>query len=205
MNSTASQSSSSGWLGYSPCNPRSPVSFERPMPKSRDHRRLAKTRAVRGLSRATIQCARSRRVARRVLRRNPVSDRGGEEGGGAGSTTGPDLSCQSPRLSRRISRGFAEIVAGTEGMALSDGGVRLQFSSGREFGRGLGLGLSCARSSGAIPASSHRVVGLLLRRGGDAEERTPFVEGHALLGPFRRVFLILPSLFQAPFSRMSLK
>ena len=48
MNSAASQSSSSGWLGHSPCEPKSFSTLERPVPKNCCHSRLTKTLAVSG-------------------------------------------------------------------------------------------------------------------------------------------------------------
>ena len=47
---TASQSSSSGWLGSSPCVPKSSSVSTSPMPKSCAQKRLTATRAVSGLS-----------------------------------------------------------------------------------------------------------------------------------------------------------
>ena len=57
MNSTASQSSSSGWLGGSPWMPKSSGVRTMLRPKSSAHQRLTVTRAVSGFSRATSQRA----------------------------------------------------------------------------------------------------------------------------------------------------
>ena len=51
MNSVASQSSSSGWVGGSPCVPKSSLVSTRPRPKNCSQTRLTATRAVSGLSR----------------------------------------------------------------------------------------------------------------------------------------------------------
>ena len=63
MNSTASQSSSSGWLGNVPCVPKSSSVSTRPRPNSCAQKRLTMTRAVSGLSRSTSQRASPRRSA----------------------------------------------------------------------------------------------------------------------------------------------
>ena len=62
MNSAASQSSSSGWVGLSPCVPKSSEVRTRPRPKNSCHMRLTATRAVSGLLRETIQRARPSRT-----------------------------------------------------------------------------------------------------------------------------------------------
>ena len=66
-NSTASQSSSSGWVGQAPCEPKSSSVVTSPWPKASFQSRLTNTRAVSGFSRATSQRARSSRVARRSV------------------------------------------------------------------------------------------------------------------------------------------
>ena len=63
MNSTASQSSSSGWLGGSPCAPKSSTVFTRPVPKSICQSRLTATRAVSGFA-ADDQPPRQRKPVR---------------------------------------------------------------------------------------------------------------------------------------------
>jgi hypothetical protein len=57
MNSTASQSSSSGWLGYSDCIPKSSLLFTIPVPKYVSQNRLTATRAVSGWFGATSHFA----------------------------------------------------------------------------------------------------------------------------------------------------
>ncbi len=47
-NWTASQSSSSGWLGGSPCEPKSSAVLTMPVPKTWSQNRLTATRAVSG-------------------------------------------------------------------------------------------------------------------------------------------------------------
>ena len=61
--SVASQSSSSGCDGSSPCEPNSSLVATMPMPKSCSQKRLAKTRAVSGLFSSTSQRASARRLA----------------------------------------------------------------------------------------------------------------------------------------------
>ena len=63
MKSTASQSSSSGWLGYWPWAPKSAGVATMPVPKKICQRRLTATRAVSGWSRIVIHLARPRRLA----------------------------------------------------------------------------------------------------------------------------------------------
>ena len=62
MNSTASQSSNSGWLGRSPCTPKSSVVFTSPMPKNICQERFTVTRAVSGCPGADNQRASPRRL-----------------------------------------------------------------------------------------------------------------------------------------------
>ena len=92
MNSAASQSSSSGCVGHSPCEPRSSSIFEMPCRRTARHTRLTKTRAVSGFAGETSQFARSSRVARRP----PVSSLP-RKAGMAGCTISPDSSIQLPR------------------------------------------------------------------------------------------------------------
>ena len=68
-NSQASQSSSSGWVGQAPCEPKSSSVVTSPWPKTSFQSRLTITRATSGLSRAASHRARSRRVSRRSLTR----------------------------------------------------------------------------------------------------------------------------------------
>ena len=103
MNSAASQSSSSGWLGYSAWLPRFSLVFTRPVPKNRSHIRFTHTRAVSGLSRATIHFASDSRSAF-----VPSGNRG-RNAGSAASTLSPRLS-YSPRLSTKASRGVPSFI-----------------------------------------------------------------------------------------------
>src|SRR5258705_1554879 len=59
MNSSASQSSSSGCVGWEPANPKSLSLSTRPLPKYVCHIRFTVTRAVRGLDGSTSHLARS--------------------------------------------------------------------------------------------------------------------------------------------------
>src|SRR5436305_2097958 len=61
-NCTASQSSSSGWLGGSPWAPKSSAVFTKPVPKNCCQNRFTATRAVSGCSGLTSQRARPRRL-----------------------------------------------------------------------------------------------------------------------------------------------
>src|SRR5437879_8483268 len=63
MNSTASQSSSSGCEGVSLCDPRSSLVLTRPVPKYVCQTRLTNERAVVGDLRSTSHWAKSSRVA----------------------------------------------------------------------------------------------------------------------------------------------
>jgi len=63
-NSVASQSSSSGCEGRSPCVPKSSAVFTSPTPKTVCQYRLTATRAVSGWSGRTSHFARSSRVSR---------------------------------------------------------------------------------------------------------------------------------------------
>ena len=100
MNSTASQSSSSGCVGQAPCAPKSSGVATIPWPNAEPQSRLTNTRAVSGLSRETTQRARSSRVARRSPRaRRPSPSR---NAGTDGVTTSPESSSQLPRGKIRI-------------------------------------------------------------------------------------------------------
>jgi hypothetical protein len=99
--SLASQSSNSGCDGGSPCTPKSALVRTRPVPKNCCHNRFTATRAVSGFSFATIQFAKSRRVARAV---GSASLSGGSTAGTPGSTFSPFLS-YCPRIITNASRG----------------------------------------------------------------------------------------------------
>src|SRR5947207_15958619 len=66
INSQASQSSNSGWLGGVPCVPKSFSVSTRPRPKYCCQTRLTATRARSGFSGETSQRARSNRVSREL-------------------------------------------------------------------------------------------------------------------------------------------
>src|SRR4051812_25184597 len=61
-NSVASQSSSSGWLGPPPCEPKPSAVSPTPAPKCSCQARLTATRAVSGLAGSTSQRANPRRL-----------------------------------------------------------------------------------------------------------------------------------------------
>ncbi len=105
VNSMASQSRSSGLLGYSPWSPKSPMLLLRPDPKNWLQSLLTNTRAVSGLSGEAIHLARSRRVS-------PIFFPLVRNSGGAGWTMGPSWFVQSPRGSRRTTLRLAEMVVG---------------------------------------------------------------------------------------------
>ena len=100
-NSTASQSSSSGWTGHSPWAPRSSTRLLMPVPKSCFQSRFTNTRAVSGFSGEVSHLARSSRVSRLPF----VPDGWGRKWGTAGSTTAPLWSCQLPRGRTRVTGG----------------------------------------------------------------------------------------------------
>ena len=114
MNSAASQSSSSRCVGHSPCDPRSSSTFDSPVPKNSRHVRLTNVRAVSGLSRATSQFARSRRVAR-----SPFVSSAPRNRGIAGSTIGADSSIQLPRGRMRVCAGSTDTAVTTRGIDAS--------------------------------------------------------------------------------------
>ena len=114
MNSAASQSSNSGCVGHSPCDPMSSSTLVMPMPKNWRHSRLTKTRAVSGFCWLTSQLARSSRVARCP----PVSNLP-RKAGTAGCTISPDSSIQFPRDRIRVSVGVVASETTTRGMAAS--------------------------------------------------------------------------------------
>ena len=61
-NSTASQSSSSGCDGGSPCDPKSSAVFTMPVPNTCCQNRFTVTRAIRGLEGSTIHSAKPSRL-----------------------------------------------------------------------------------------------------------------------------------------------
>src|SRR5437762_3502360 len=61
MKSAASQSSSSGWLGSSPCEPKSSTVLTSPEPKYICQKRLTDTRAVKGFEGSTSHRAKPSR------------------------------------------------------------------------------------------------------------------------------------------------
>ena len=131
MNSEASQSSNSGWLGHSPCEPKSFSTLERPVPKNCCHIRLAKTLAVSGFSGDTSQLAKSRRLARRL----PVSNFP-RNIGTAGWTTLPESSIQFARGRIRVSLGCTDTETNTVGTA--DWSMRRS-----AFSRSAGINADC--------------------------------------------------------------
>ena len=98
--STASQSSSSGWLGHSACEPKFSEVFTKPVPKKFSQARLTQTRAVKGCWPFTSQRAKPRRLL------GSPAGRGGSAAGSFRSTFAPGLS-YSPRSSTKASLGWA--------------------------------------------------------------------------------------------------
>src|SRR5204862_4842403 len=80
-NSTASQSSSSGCDGGSPCEPKSSAVFTRPVPKISCQKRFTVTRAVSGFEGSTSHRARPSRL------RGRETAIGGSTDGAAGVTS----------------------------------------------------------------------------------------------------------------------
>ena len=121
MNSAASQSSSSGCVGHSPCEPRSSSAFDKPVPKNWRHRRLTKTRAVSGFrgrdqpvgqiqaggaAPAGIELARNRgRRARRSRPIHPSSWRAAECGCRAGVVASVTIT-RGMAASQQVALGF---------------------------------------------------------------------------------------------------
>ena len=89
--SVASQSSSSGWLGISPCVPKSSAVRTSPTPNIDCHRRLTVTRAVSGLAGSTNQRASPSRL------RGRPGDKRGNVAGVAAVTSAPGL-LYAPRM-----------------------------------------------------------------------------------------------------------
>ena len=86
MKVVASQSSSSGWLGYSPCSPKFSDVLTRPVPKYICQKRFTATRAVSGWSGSTSQRANPSRSF------EYSSGIGGSTAGTPGSTRSPGTS-----------------------------------------------------------------------------------------------------------------
>ena len=103
-NSQASQSSSSGCVGQTPCEPKSSRVATSPCPKASFQSRFTNTRATSGFSGDVSQRARSSRVARRSL-----TPSAGREAGTSGVTTGPVSSSQLPRGKIRMTRGGTDV------------------------------------------------------------------------------------------------
>ena len=76
MNSAASQSSSSGWVGHSPCEPRSSSVFDSPVPKNCRQARLTNARAVSGFR--ARRASRRGRGASRAGRRCELAEESGD-------------------------------------------------------------------------------------------------------------------------------
>ena len=104
MNSHASQSSRSWFLGGSPWAPKSSSDFAMPPPKNCFHKRFIVTRAVNGLSLETSHSARSRRVRRGLS--NFVQD-ALRYPAKAGWTASPLSSRKFPRGKIRTVRAFS--------------------------------------------------------------------------------------------------
>src|SRR5437764_11644204 len=99
MNSVESQSSNSGLLGGSPCDPKSSDVFTSPMPKYPSQNRLTATRKVKGFLGSTIHLAKVRRL------RGASDGSGGRNDGTPGATFSLGLSYW-PRPRTKVSRGF---------------------------------------------------------------------------------------------------
>ena len=100
MNSTASQSSNSGWLGASLWVPKSSGVATRPVPKYACHIRLTNTRAVVGALGSTSHFAKVRRVG-------GASAGSGWSDLGTPAPTGSAGLRKSPRLRRLVVLGWA--------------------------------------------------------------------------------------------------
>ena len=110
MNSTASQSSSSGCVGGSPCVPKSSLVSTRPLPKCCAQMRFIVTRAVSGLFGSTSQFARPRRLA------GAPAGSGCSLAGTPGLTSSPRF-LKLPRIMTCVGRGcgssfITSVVAG---------------------------------------------------------------------------------------------
>ena len=101
-NSQASQSSSAGFTGGSPCAPKSSSTLERPVPKNSFHSRFEARAPSADFPAPPAILARSSRVNRRSF--TPGC---GRNAGTPGSTTSPVSSSQLPRGRIRTVRGVA--------------------------------------------------------------------------------------------------
>ncbi len=97
-NSVASQSSSSGCDGHSPCEPKSSTVFTSPVPKYICQNRFTVTRAVSGFDGSTSQRANPSRLF------GAPAGSGGSTAGTPGDTFSPGWS-YAPRISKCVSRG----------------------------------------------------------------------------------------------------
>ena len=104
--SAASQSSSSGCVGHSPCAPRSSTVRERPWPNASFKSRFARTRAVSGFSRRGEPAREVEARRGRVRRCRGAAGSAGRRG----ATTSPESSCQLPRGRTRTGAGSAAVV-----------------------------------------------------------------------------------------------
>ena len=98
-NRTERVSSSSGWVGFSPAEPKSSGVGTMPTPNSSSQKRFTATRAVSGFSGEAIHFARSRRVGFP----DSAFRRGKTWGVSEASITWP-LSSQLPRLKKVVTR-----------------------------------------------------------------------------------------------------
>ena len=102
-NSVASQSSSSGWLGNSPCVPKSSAVRTSPTPKTDCHKRFTVTRAGSGLAGSTNQRASPSRL------RGRSGDRGGNVAGVPAVTSAAGL-LYAPRTRMYVARGCRHLL-----------------------------------------------------------------------------------------------
>ena len=98
MNSTASQSNSSGWLGFSPCVPNSSEVLTRPVPKYCCQMRFANARAVVGDFLSVTHLANVMRSA------FALSGSGWRKAGTPATTSSPGFR-KLPRFKRCVVRG----------------------------------------------------------------------------------------------------
>ena len=112
-------SSNSGWLGHSPCAPKSSSRRDIPTPKSNFHNRLLRTREVSGWFGSTIHFARSNRVRRPAAPAFAFGVKAAKDSGYAGMTTCPISSIQLPRANTRTIRGSTDSVTKLVGIRFS--------------------------------------------------------------------------------------
>ena len=62
MKSTANQSNNSGWVGNSPCKPKSPEDFTSPLPNISCQIKFTNTRAVSGFFLLVVHLAKPKRL-----------------------------------------------------------------------------------------------------------------------------------------------